>query len=81
MLSEMHLLGWGQSFSHFYGLEQMIESSDIVKILTQDEEKMIEIMQSHLTLQDQFRKLTIHVETCYARIANLEHILANKVLS
>lgn len=59
----------------------MIESTDVVKILTQDEEKMIEIMQSHLTLQDQFRQLTEHVEKCYGRIANLEHILANKVLS
>ena len=59
----------------------MIEKDDIVKVLTADEEKMIEIMQSHLTLQDQFRQLTEHVEKCYSRIANLEHIMANKVLS
>ncbi len=60
---------------------KMIEKDDIVKVLTADEEKMIEIMHSHITLQDQFRQLTHHVEECYKRIQGLEHILASKVLS
>jgi len=59
----------------------MIKTDDVVKVLTADEEKMIEIMHSHITLQDQFRQLTHHVEECYKRIQSLEHVLANKVLS
>ena len=59
----------------------MTEPNDMVKILTEEEEKTIDIMKSHLALQDQFRQLTHHVEQCYSRIANLEQVLANKVLS
>jgi len=50
----------------------MLESTDTTLVLTNDQEKMVEILQSHLTLQDQFRQLTHHVEECYARIKRLE---------
>ena len=59
----------------------MLDATETVQILTADQEKMIEIMQSHLTLQDQFRQLTQHVEACYARIAELAQLVSNKVLS
>lgn len=56
-------------------------NSDTVQILTASEEKVIEIMQSHLTMQDQFRQLTHHVEECYARIDKLQKIVESKILS
>jgi hypothetical protein len=59
----------------------MLDDNDTVLVLIDDQEKMIEILKSHMVLQDQFNQLTAHVEKCYARIAALEQVVANKVLS
>lgn len=59
----------------------MLESTEITRVLNYDQEQIIEVMQSHLTLQDQFKQLTHHVEQCYARIQQLEKVVAAKVLA
>ena len=52
-----------------------MESTDYTVVLTDDQEQLIKVMQSHATLQHQFEQLTKHVEQCYSRIANLEQKL------
>lgn len=53
----------------------MIDSEEIVKVLTNDQEQLIQVMQSHATLQHQFEQLTKHVEQCYVRIQKLEALV------
>ena len=66
----------------------MIDDESLIKVLSDDQEQLIQVMQSHATLQHQFEQLTKHVEHCYARIANaethissLEEMVRNKILS
>ena len=54
----------------------MIDDEEMVKVLTNDQEQLIQVMQSHATLQHQFEQLTKHVENCYKRISALEEKLA-----
>ena len=56
-------------------IKKMIDSEEIVKVLTNDQEQLIQVMQSHATLQHQFEQLTKHVEQCYVRIQKLEALV------
>ena len=59
----------------------MLESDQITRVLTKDEEQVIEILESHIKMQDQFRQLTLHVEECYGRIERLSQLVHSKILS
>jgi hypothetical protein len=52
-----------------------------ITILTDSEEKVIEIIKSHHVMQDQFRQLTLHIEECYGRIERLRLLVESKILS
>ncbi len=49
--------------------------------LTEEQQQMAAIIKHHYVLQDQFTQLTKHIESIYGRLAQLEKVLANKVLS
>lgn len=55
-----------------------IDHDDIVKVMTDEQAQLIQVMQSHATLQHQFEQLTKHVETCYKLITQLESKLVSK---
>ena len=52
----------------------MTENVDYALVLTHEKEQLIQVMQSHATLQHQFEQLTKHVEQCYMRIKKLEEL-------
>lgn len=49
--------------------------------LTEDQQRMVQLVQQHLVLQDQFGQLTKHCEIIYTRLDKLEKLVAAKILS